>query len=212
MEDVTPLLNHVRKYIPLTEEEEAYLISLLGVTRVKKKQYIHQPGYVCQYRNYVLKGALRAFVLDKDGQEHTISVAIEDWWIADPASFILQEPGTFCVEAIEDSIIVKISYEAEQQLMQQYPKFERFYRITSQLTAIHAQKRLLSNISQTAEERYETFAGRYPQLLERFPLYMIASYLGMTREFLSKIRNREAGRSAARSHPSAGASASKDVK
>lgn len=78
--------------------------------------------------------------------------------------------------------------------MQQYPKFERFYRITSQLTAIHAQARLLSNISQAAEERYETFASRYPRLLQRFPLYIIASYLGMTREFLSKIRNRNTTR------------------
>ncbi|KAA2243389.1 Crp/Fnr family transcriptional regulator [Chitinophaga agrisoli] len=190
MEDLTPLVNYVKKYIPLTEGEESFFISLLQVTKVKKRQYIHQPGYICQYRNYVLKGALRAFISDNNGQEHTISLAIEDWWIADPASFILREPGTFFVEAVEDSTIVQISYEAEQQLMQQYPKFERFYRVTSQLTAIHAQKRLLSNISQTAEERYETFAGRYSQLLQRFPLYIIASYLGMTREFLSKIRNR----------------------
>src|ERR1700743_2941071 len=190
MEDLTPLINFITKYIPLTGDEEAFFISLLQTSKIKKKQYIHQPGYVCQYRNYVLQGALRAFILDNNGQEHTISLAIEDWWISDPASFILQEPGTFFVEAIENSTIVRISYEAEQQLMLQYPKFERFYRITSQLTAIHAQKRLLSNISQTAEERYETFAARYPQLLQRFPLYIIASYLGMTREFLSKIRNR----------------------
>jgi CRP-like cAMP-binding protein len=190
MEDLTPLVNYVKKYIPLSDEEEAFFISLLRVTKAKKKQFIHQPGYVCQYRNYVLKGALRAFIPDNSGQEHTISLAIEDWFISDPASFTLQEPGTFFVEAVEDSTIVQISYEAEQQLMQHYPKFERFYRITSQLTAVHAQKRLLSNISQTAEERYEAFAARYPQLLQRFPLYMIASYLGMTREFLSKIRNR----------------------
>ena len=190
MESLTPLVNFVKKYISLTEEEEAYFISLLHVTKVKRKQYIHQPGFICQYRNYVLKGALRAFILDTNGQEHTISLAIEDWWISDPTSFVLQQPGTFFVEATEDSTIAKISYEAEQQLMQQYPKFERFYRITSQLTAIHAQARLLSNISQAAEERYETFASKYPQLLQRYPLYIIASYLGMTREFLSKIRNR----------------------
>jgi CRP-like cAMP-binding protein len=102
----------------------------------------------------------------------------------------LQEPVTFFVEAIEDSTIIMISYDAEQQLMNKYPRFERFYRIISQLTAIHAQRRLLSNISQTAEERYDNFVTLYPQLLQRFPLYMIASYLGMTREFLSKIRNR----------------------
>jgi CRP-like cAMP-binding protein len=193
MEDLTPLVNYIKKHIPLTAAEEAFFISLLQTAKIKKKQYIHQPGYVCQYRNYVLQGALRAFILDNNGQEHTISLAIEDWWISDPASFILQEPGTFFVEAVENSTIVKISYEAEQQLMQQYPKFERFYRIASQFTAIHAQRRLLSNISQTAEERYETFAARYPQLLQRFPLYIIASYLGMTREFLSKIRSRSGG-------------------
>jgi len=101
---------------------------------------------------------LRAFILDSDGQEHTISLAIEHWWISDPASFILQEPGTFFMEALEDSTIARISYEDEQDLMNQYPKFEHYYRIISQLTAVHAQKRLLSNISQKAEERYETFA------------------------------------------------------
>src|ERR1700754_4294677 len=116
MENLTPLVNFVKKYISLTEEEEAYFISLLHVTKVKRKQYIHQPGFICQYRNYVLKGALRAFILDTNGQEHTISLAIEDWWISDPTSFVLQQPGTFFVEATEDSTIAKISYEAEQQL------------------------------------------------------------------------------------------------
>ncbi len=176
--------------MPLAKEEEDFFASLLRVKKVKRKQFIDQPGFVSKYRNYVVKGALRAYIIGNDGQEHTIAFAIEDGFIGDPGSFLSQEPATLFVEAIEDSEVIQMSYENEQKLLETISKFHSYFRLATLHVAVNIQKRVLSNISQSAEERYDEFAKEYPQLLQRFPLYMIASYLGMTREFLSKIRNK----------------------
>src|ERR1700744_2921761 len=192
MPNVQPLVDHIRKQMELSDDEQAYLTSLLRVGIYKKRQFIDQPGYVSRYRNYVVKGALRAYIIGNDGQEHTISLAIEDWFIGDPGSYMSQEPATLFVEAVENCVVIQLSFENEQLLMEKLPKFERFFRIRAHKTAVNFQKRVLSNISQTAEERYDNFISKYPQLISRFPLYVIASYLGMSREFLSRIRNNRA--------------------
>ena len=192
MPNVQPLVDHIRKQMELSDDEQAYLATLLRVGIYKKRQFIDQPGYVSRYRNYVVKGALRAYIIGNDGQEHTISLAIEDWFIGDPGSYMSQEPATLFVEAVENCVVIQLSFENEQLLMEKLPKFERFFRIRAHKTAVNFQKRVLSNISQTAEERYDNFISKYPQLISRFPLYVIASYLGMSREFLSRIRNNRA--------------------
>jgi CRP-like cAMP-binding protein len=130
-----------------------------------------------------------------DGQEHTINFAIEDWWITDYPSYINQIPGALFVEALEDSILIQIDYNAEQLLMETLPKFERFFRIIVQRSLASLQQRILSNLSQTAEQRYETFEKRYPLIVNRVPQYTIASYIGVSSEFLSKIRNHRARKS-----------------
>lgn len=188
MDDVSPLVNYVTKELPLTKTEEAFFASLLRIKKVKRKQFLDQPGFVSRYRNYVVKGALRAYIIGDDGQEHTISLAVEGGFIGDHGSFLSQEPATLYVEAVEHSEVIQMSYENEQQLLETVPKFHSYFRVKTLQVAVNIQKRVLSNISQSAEKRYEAFAKEYPQLLLRFPLYMIASYLGMTREFLSKIR------------------------
>ncbi len=192
MPNVQPLVDHIRKQMELSDDEQAYLATLLRVGIYKKRQFIDQPGYVSRYRNYVVKGALRAYIIGNDGQEHTISLAIEDWFIGDPGSYLSQEPATLFVEAAENCVVIQLSFENEQMLMEKLPKFERYFRIRAHNTAVNFQKRVLSNISQTAEERYDNFISKYPQLISRFPLYVIASYLGMSREFLSRIRNNRA--------------------
>ncbi len=189
MEDFLPVINYVSRHIQLTDEEKSYLASLLRITRVKKKQYIVQPDFVCKYKSYVVKGALRSFLMGNEGQEHTISIAIEDWWIADYHSYINQVPATLFVEALEDSILIQIDYNAEQLLMETHPKFERFFRIISQRSLASTQHRMLSNLSKTAEQRFEEFETKYPKMMNRIPQYIIASYLGFSSEFLSKIRN-----------------------
>jgi CRP-like cAMP-binding protein len=191
MDDFSSILNHISPHINLSEEEKTLLISVLKIRKIKRKQFIEQPGFVSKYRTYVVNGALRAYFIGTDGQEHTISLAVEDWWIGDPGSFLFREPATQFIEAIEDSTIMQWSYESEQVLLEKIPELPVVMMQRWQRTAIMIQQRVISNLSLSAEQRYDEFASKYPIFIKRIPLYIIASYLGMTREFLSKIRNQK---------------------
>ncbi len=191
MNPFIPVIKYVERHIQLNEEETAFLSSTLRVLKVKKKQLIVQPEFTCKYRTYIVKGALRAYLIDSKGQEHTIAFAIEDWWISDYNSYIFQQPATLFVEALEDAELIQLDYNAEQLLMETHPKFERFFRIITQRSFASLQQRMLSNLSKTAEERYEEFITKYPSIANRVPQYTLASYLGFSTEFLSKIRNKK---------------------
>lgn len=190
MDEFLPIKQYVARFISLTEEEEKQFASFLRITRVKKKQQIVQPDFVCKYRSFVISGCMKAYLLDLKGQNHTIAFAIENWWISDYNSYINQEPATFFVEAIEDTVLIQIDYNSEQLLMNTIPKFERFFRIITQRSLGFMQRRLLSNLSLSAEERYEEMLRKYPEIVNRVPQYCLAAYLGFSNEFLSKIRNK----------------------
>ena len=189
MDEFTTIEKHVARDIDLNEEEQAYFISLLRINKVRKKQLIVQPEFICRYRSYVFTGAMRAYLIDKNANEHTITFAIDDWWIADFNSYIFQQPATLFVEALEDTTLVQIDHKAEQLLKETIPKFEKFFRIKTERAFAFLQKRMLSNLSMTAEERYEEFINIYPNIVLRVPQYTLASYLGMSTEYLSKLRN-----------------------
>lgn len=190
MDSLDVIVAYVEKYVPLTADEKDFFISRLKVTNIKRKQFISQPEFVPRYRNYVIKGAVRAYLRNNEGEEFTIALAIEDWWITDYYSYINQVPGILFVEALEDTIVIQIDYNSEQLLLEKIPKFERFFRIITQRSFAFLQHRMLSNLSKTAEERYDEFAGKYPAIVARIPQYVLASYLGFSTEFLSRIRNR----------------------
>ena len=190
MKEYDVIKSYVAKHIQLSEEEGNYFISLLRITKVKKKQCIVQPEFICKYRSYVLTGVMRAYLIDNKAQEHTVAFAIDDWWISDYNSYINQEPATLFVEALEDTILIQIDYHAEQLLLETVPKFERFFRIITQRSFAFLQKRILSNLSKSAPERYEEFIAKYAAIANRVPQYALASYLGFSTEFLSKIRNK----------------------
>jgi len=190
MDDFSTIVSYVSRHIELTEEEISYYTSLLKLKKVKKKQFIVQPDFICGHRTYILKGAMRSYLIDANGQEHTISFGIEDWWIADFNSYIFQQPATLFVEAMEDSILIQISYENEQKLLDTFPKFEKFYRILAQNGYAFLQRRILSDISLNATDRYEHFIKKYPLVAARVPQYALATYLGISHELLSKIRNK----------------------
>ncbi len=191
MEEFLPIVNYVSKFIELTQEEKLFFVSLLRIRKVRKKQFIGQPDFVSRYRSYIVAGAMRAYLIDNKGNEHTIAIAIEDWWIGDFTSYIFQIPATYFVEALEDSVLIELDYDSEQKLLEANPKFEKFFRKVLERLVAALQQRLLSNLSKSAEQRYDEFAIKYPQLLNRIPQYILASYLGFTTEFLSKIRNRK---------------------
>ena len=181
-------MDNVRRYVALDAEDEKAFASIIQTSRVKKRQFIVQPNYTCKHQTYVLQGALRSFFLNHDGIEHTIQFAIEDWFISDFNSYITQTPASLYVEALEDSIIQQVAYEDVEALCSSNPKFERYFRLVSQKAFAFSQRRVLSNLGQTAEERYLHFIKLYPTIVQRVPQYTLASYLGMTPEFLSKIR------------------------
>lgn len=177
--------------VPMSEEECEEILSCFTLKKYKKKQFIIQPGFVAQHRNFVVEGAIRAFVIDEKGIDHTTQVAIEEWWISDYNSFIFQKPATMFVAPVEDSVVLQISHENEARLKRSNYKYETLFRIMAERSAAFFQRRIISSLTQSAEERYNEFAKAYPSLVQKLPQYAIASYLGMTTEFLSKIRNKK---------------------
>lgn len=186
-----PILEYISRYVELTVEEVSQLTTFFKIKKVKKRQFIVQPGFVCRHKSYVVKGAFRAYLVDNKGKEHTLAFAIEDWWISDYSSLIYQEPATLFVEALEDSILIQIDFKDEQTFLREIPKMEKFERIITQRSLAFQQKRLLSNFTKTAEERYDEFMSKYSAIANRVPQYALASYLGFSTEYLSKIRNRK---------------------
>ena len=133
---------------------------------------------------------MRTYFIDSGGQEHIVQFAIEGWWISDLQSFIMQVPATFHVQAIEDCDLLELPFENLEILYERIPKMERYFRIITQRAFVSFQQRIVQNISMTAEERYMAFRGKYPQIELRIPQRLIASYLGISAEFLSKIKGR----------------------
>jgi CRP-like cAMP-binding protein len=188
--DIKPFLYYIKQHIQLTAEEESVLLSRIKTRKYLKGQFVVQNGDVCKYENFVLSGCLKAFYIDNEGQEHVVMFAIENWWTSDLGSFITQMPADLNVQCLEDSELVQIHYNDLQQLYIDIPKLERFFRIIIQKAFVAAQKRIVNNFSQPAMDRYVQFREQYPKIEQRVPQYMIASYLGITKEFLSKIRSK----------------------
>lgn len=189
IELIKPFIKNIKKKIELSPENLEHLVSKFKMVRVSKKQLVIQPGFVAQHRIYVLKGAFRSYVIDENGNEVTIQFAIDDWWISDYNSYIYQTPATQFVAALEDSIILKIEHEDELELKASSHQLETLFRMMAEKSAAFYARRIVSNLTQNAEERYTDFLEKYPKVVQRLPVYALASYLNMTREFLSKIRN-----------------------
>ncbi len=182
------LLSNISKHINLTLKEEELLLSKVRLRKFLKGQYILQGGDICKYINFVISGSLKSFYRDIEGHEHILAFAIEDWWIGDLGSFTTQKPADYTVQCIENCELAQLSYEDLQFLYKEIPKMERFFRILTQKAYVYFQRRIIDNLSLTAKEKYLNFVKQYPQFEQRVPQYMMASYLGFTPEFLSKIR------------------------
>ncbi|MEM0940532.1 MAG: Crp/Fnr family transcriptional regulator [Bacteroidota bacterium] len=189
------ILHHIERFVSLTKEEKEVFSEIVEERRIKRRSFIVQPGFVCKHQSHVVSGALRSYFITRDGNEHTIAIAIDDWWISDFYSYTSQTPAYLYVEALEDSVIQQIAYENVERICDLYPRFERFFRIVAQKAFAFSQRRALSNIGKSAEERYIEYTEMYPQILQRVPQYVLASYLGMTPEFLSKVRKKLASNS-----------------
>jgi CRP-like cAMP-binding protein len=175
--------------IELTEEEKELSRSFFITKKLRKKQYLLQEGDVCKYVAFVEKGLLRSFTVDDKGHEHITQFAFEGWWIADQVSFLTGEPSEYNIEALEDCELLLLTKQAEDEMLEKIPKFERYFRILLQNNLIATQKRLASSLSQTAEEKYNELISVCPETLpKRIPQHMLASFLGISPETFSRIR------------------------
>ena len=173
-----------------TEIEADFCFSHFKKQTIKKRQFIVQPGFIVRHKFFIVKGVFRAYVISKKGQEITVFLAIDNCFITDHNSYLHQQPATMIIEALEDSIILRLDFKDEQMLKTRSHKFETFIRHQLEIDLAYKQQRITASLSLTAEERYSQFAENYPLLLQRVPQFAIASYLGMTSQYLSKIKNK----------------------
>jgi CRP-like cAMP-binding protein len=184
------ILKNIAKHIALEKSEIDFFISLLKKKALKRKEVLLQAGQPCALFNYVESGVLKAYYSDSAGNANVVMFAVHDWWITDMYSFTVEKPSMLTIEALEDSVVFQLTKQAWEQLFLTVPKFERFFRIIMQNAYVREQLRAIQNLSMTAEERYLLFIEKYPQFVNQVPLKQIASYLGMTPEFLSTLRKK----------------------
>ncbi|MFT7232860.1 MAG: CRP-like cAMP-binding protein [Cyclobacteriaceae bacterium] len=187
-----PLIDYFNKLLPLDDEETAYVEEVFKPRNVKRRQFILQQGDISKLNTFVIEGCFRMYLVDENAKEHNLEFAIENWWTGDIQSFFSNEPSKVYIEAMENSVILQIKKEDQFKLFVDYPKFNRIFRILAENHMVSLQRRILHNISLSSEERYIDFSKRYPQLFNRISNVQIASYLGVTPEFLSTIRKRMA--------------------
>jgi CRP-like cAMP-binding protein len=157
---------------------------------IRRRQFILQEGDVSKFNTFIVEGCFRMYLVDEKGKEHNLQFAVENWWIGDIGSFHSGEPSKLYIEALENSIILQVKKEDQLKLFVDYPKFNRIFRVLAENALVSAQRRILQNISSTAEERYLDFSKRYPHFFNRISNVQIASFLGVTPEFLSTIRKK----------------------
>jgi len=188
--DYNLILQNVLRHIALNDEEISYFTSLLSRKEVVRKEFLLQAGNVAKHINFIHAGALKAYYMDVKSDENIIMLAVDDWWITDMYSFTSGNPAMQFISAIENTEIFQLQKNDFDQLLVKIPAFERFFRILMQNAYIREQLRVIQNLSMPAEERYLNFLKKYPQLVQRVTQKQIASYIGVSPEFLSAMRKR----------------------
>ena len=184
------ILQNIAKIVALTPEEEFLFISKTTTHQYKAKTIILNAGEVCKTSYFVNSGVLRSFNINDNIVEHVLSFACSGWWISDMYSLISQKPGNLFIQVLEDAEVVLLSKENQEALYQEIPKLERFFRILTENSLVAHQERLMDNLSLTAEERFEKFCNKHHDLIQKVPQKQIASFIGVTPEFFSKMKSK----------------------
>ena len=187
---MNPILQNIAKYISLTKDEQEFFLSKTETRQYKAKTMLLNSGEICKHSYFVNSGLLRSFNINDQIVEHVLSFACEGWWIGDMYSLLSQKPGTLFLEVLEDAEVVLLSKVNQEKLYVEIPKLDRFFRIITENSLVAHQERLMDNLSLSAEERFEKFCKRYPTLIQKVPQKQIASYIGVTPEFFSKMKSR----------------------
>lgn len=185
---MTQILDNIAKIVSLSKEEEIIFMSKIETKKYKAKSLILHAGEICKHSYFVNSGILRSFNINDNIVEHVLHFACEGWWIGDMYSLLSQKPGNLFIEVLEDAEVVLLSKRNQEELYVQIPKLERFFRILTENSLVAHQERLMDNLSLSAEERFEKFCSKYPSLIQKVPQKQIASYIGVTPEFFSKMK------------------------
>jgi CRP-like cAMP-binding protein len=184
------LKKNIALNIALNDDEFKRFIKPFLVTTVQKKEYLLREGEVCNFEAFVNKGCFKVYHLDDKGVEQVVYFAAENWWITDIDSFIHQTPSQLSIQALENSEILLIQKADKEKLYEDMPKVEKLFRIMTQKTHVALQRRMIDTLSKTADQRYLEFLHRYPEIASRLTNIQIAAYLGVSHEFVSKIRKK----------------------
>lgn len=182
------LIDHIRKFTRLSDDEVPAVLAFFKEITVKKKENLLTEGHICRYNYFVIQGCLRMFFVDEKGVEKTVLFALEHWWMADYFSFQRRQPSAFCIQGVERSVVYAIDLQAQEQLLEQLPQMERYFRMVHQTAHAASQMRLKFLYGFSREMLYRQFCSSFPEFVQRIPQYLLASYLGITPEYLSELR------------------------
>ncbi len=185
---VQKIIDNLHRHIQLTSEEQEHLVKHFVHKKIKKKQYFIHEGQVAREVAFVVKGCLRSYSIDQNGFEHILQFAPADWWISDMYSFISRQESNLNIDAIMDTEVYLLSRENQLKLFDEIPKLERHFRILTENSLVGSHKRLIETLSLTAKQRYQNFCKTYPTVINDIPQKLVAAYIGVTPEFLSKLR------------------------
>jgi CRP/FNR family transcriptional regulator len=185
------LITHIKKNISVSTEEEQIINGHVRLISIKKKAWLLSEGDICHSNYFVEKGCLRMYYITDKGTEQITQFALENWWLADYMSLIMQKPSPFFIQAIEDAQVIALDHHKQEELLQQVPAMERYFRLMMQRAYAAMQMRIKYMHDFSKEEVYHQFSGLFPGFVQRIPQYMLASYLGLTPEYLSEIRKKK---------------------
>lgn len=182
------LIHNIEEIVPLKEADILLIEDAFKPVHLKKKQFLLQKGEACNHMRFVAEGCLKLYRIDDTGKEHILQFGIGGWWVNDLYAYLTQKPATFFIEAITDSTVLQVHRDQLNKLYDKIHMMDRFFRIKTQNGYVALQERTINSMSQSADERYFDFIGRYREMEQQIPQYMIASYLGITPEHLSTLR------------------------
>jgi len=181
---------HIRRYVELTESDVEIVESYFKPFELKRREHLVTEGQICTFNFFVEKGCIRMYYINEKLVEQTTQFALETWWLSDYFSFAKQLPSQYFIQAVEKSTVLAIDYMLQDKLFNEVPQMERYFRIMMQRALAASQLRTKLMYQYTKEEMYRHFNTSFPQFFQRVPQYMIASYLGLTPEYLSELRKR----------------------
>lgn len=184
-----PLRQHIEEIISLTDEEFDFVLGHFEQVNKRKHQYVVQEGEIVNKEYWIIKGCLKSYFVDNSGKEHILQFGMENWWITDYESFVKQTKSKTNIDCIEDSELLYITFKNREKLTKEMHKMERFWAKKSKFGRIALQNRVLSLLKNSSKERYELLLEQYPKLFQRVPKKMIAAYLGVSRETLSRLNS-----------------------